>query len=54
VYRHLSTMKSLGIVILDTRSGRYGLGGKLFALGEAALEQFDLGSVAAPLLRPWP
>lgn len=50
VYRHLSTMKSLGIVIQDTRSGRYGLGGKLFALGEAALEQFDLGSVAAPYL----
>ena len=50
VYRHLSTMKSLGIVIQDSRSGRYGLGGKLFALGEAALEQFDLGSVAAPYL----
>ena len=50
VYRHLSTMKSLGIVIQDARSGRYGLGGKLFALGEAALEQFDLRSVAAPYL----
>jgi IclR family transcriptional regulator, KDG regulon repressor len=50
VYRHLSTMKSLGIVIQDSRNGRYGLGGKLFALGEAALEQFDLGSVAAPYL----
>jgi IclR family acetate operon transcriptional repressor len=43
-------MRSLGIVIQDARSGRYGLGGKLFALGEAALEQFDLGSVAAPYL----
>ena len=50
VYRHLSTMKTLGIVIQDARSGRYGLGGKLFALGEAALEQFDLRSVAAPYL----
>jgi IclR family KDG regulon transcriptional repressor len=50
VYRHLSTMKSLGIVIQEARSGRYGLGGKLFALGEAALEQFDLRSVAAPHL----
>ncbi len=50
VYRHLSTMKSLGIVIQDARSGRYGLGGKLFSLGEAALEQFDLRSVAAPYL----
>lgn len=50
VYRHLSTMKTLGIVIQEARSGRYGLGGKLFALGEAALEQFDLRSVAAPYL----
>ncbi|MEP6546503.1 MAG: IclR family transcriptional regulator [Gammaproteobacteria bacterium] len=50
VYRHLSTMKALGIVIQDARSGRYGLGGKLFALGEAALEQFDLRAVAGPYL----
>lgn len=50
VYRHLSTMRALGIVIQDARSGRYGLGAKLFALGEAALEQFDLRSVAAPYL----
>ncbi len=50
VYRHLSTMKSLGIVVQDERSGRYGLGGKLFALGDAALEQFDLRSIAAPYL----
>ena len=50
MYRHLSTMKTLGIVIQDARSGRYGLGGKLFALGEAALEQFDLRSVASPYL----
>lgn len=50
VYRHLATMKSLGIISQDARSGRYGLGGKLFGLGEAALEQFDLRSVAAPYL----
>ena len=50
VYRHLSTMKSLGIVMQDSHSGRYGLGGRLFSLGEAALEQFDLRSVAAPYL----
>ena len=50
VYRHLSTMKGLGIVVQDPRSGRYGLGGRLFSLGEAALEQFDLRSVAAPYL----
>ena len=50
VYRHLSTMKRLGVVYQDARNGQYSLGGKLFSLGEAALEQFDLRSVAAPYL----
>jgi IclR family transcriptional regulator, KDG regulon repressor len=50
VYRHLSTMKHLGVVFQDARNGRYSLGGKLFSLGEAALEQFDLRFVAAPYL----
>jgi len=50
IYRHLSTMKRLGVVFQDTRNGRYSLGGKLFSLGEAALEQFDLRFVAAPYL----
>ena len=50
VYRHLATMKRLGVVFQDARNGGYGLGGKLFTLGEAALEQFDLRLVAAPFL----
>jgi IclR family transcriptional regulator, KDG regulon repressor len=50
VYRHLSTLKRLGVVFQDARSGGYTLGGKLFSLGEAALEQFDLRFVAAPFL----
>jgi IclR family transcriptional regulator, KDG regulon repressor len=50
VYRHLSTMKKLGVIFQDGRNGRYSLGGKLFSLGEAALEQFDLRFVAAPHL----
>ena len=50
VYRHLATMKRLGVVFQDARSGGYSLGGKLFTLGEAALEQFDLRLVAAPCL----
>jgi DNA-binding IclR family transcriptional regulator len=50
LYRHLSTMKRLGAVYQDARNGRYSLGGKLFSLGEAALEQFDLRFVAAPYL----
>lgn len=50
VYRHLATMKRLGVVFQDARNGGYSLGGKLFTLGEAALEQFDLRLVAAPFL----
>lgn len=50
VYRHLATMKRLGVVFQDARNGGYSLGGKLFSLGEAALEQFDLRLVAAPFL----
>jgi IclR family KDG regulon transcriptional repressor len=50
VYRHLSTMKQLGIVSQEARNGGYSLGGKLFTLGDAALEQFDLRSVAQPYL----
>ena len=50
VYRHLSTLKGLGVVLQEGRSGGYRLGGKLFSLGEAALEQFDLRFVAAPFL----
>ena len=50
VYRHLATMRRLGVVFQDARSGGYSLGGKLFTLGEAALEQFDLRLVAAPFL----
>lgn len=50
VYRHLSTMKRLGVVFQEARNSGYSLGGKLFTLGEAALEQFDLRFVAAPYL----
>jgi IclR family transcriptional regulator, KDG regulon repressor len=50
IYRHLSTMKRLGVVFQDARNGQYRLGGKLFSLGEAALDQFDLRFVAAPYL----
>jgi DNA-binding IclR family transcriptional regulator len=50
VHRHLATMKRLGIVFQDARSGRYALGGKLFSLGEAALDQFDLRFVTEPHL----
>jgi IclR family transcriptional regulator, KDG regulon repressor len=33
VYRHLSTLKHLGVVFQDARNGGYSLGGKLFFAG---------------------
>ncbi len=50
VYRHLSTLKRLGVVFQDARNDGYSLGSRLFSLGEAALELFDLRFVAAPFL----
>ncbi len=50
VHRHLATLKGLGMVFQDARNGRYGLGSKLFLLGEAALDQYDLRFVADPYL----
>jgi len=50
VYRHLSTLKGLGVVSQDGKNGGYSLGSRLFSLGEAALEQFDLRLIAAPFL----
>jgi DNA-binding IclR family transcriptional regulator len=40
----------LAVVFQDARNGGYSLGGTLFSLGEAALEQFDLRFIAAPFL----
>lgn len=50
VHRHLTTLKQLGAVHQDVTTGRYRLGSRLFALGQAAVEQFDLRSVALPYL----
>ncbi len=50
VYRHLSTLRQIGVVFQDAHNGSYSLGGRLFSLGEAALEQFDLRFIAAPYL----
>ena len=50
VYRHLATLRQLGVVYQEAQSGKYRLGSKLFALGEAAVDQFDLRQLAAPYL----
>jgi DNA-binding IclR family transcriptional regulator len=41
-------MRQLGVVFQDEQSGLYRLGSRLFVLGEAAVDQFDLRHLAAP------
>jgi DNA-binding IclR family transcriptional regulator len=50
VHRHLTSLRQLGIVEQDSTTELYRLGWKLFQLGEAAAEQFDLKELAAPFL----
>jgi len=48
VHRHLSTLRGLGVVEQEKTSDKYRLGWKLFQLGQAAFEQFDLKTIAEP------
>lgn len=48
VHRHLSTLRALGVVEQEKTSEKYRLGWKLFQLGQAAFEQFDIKSIAEP------
>ncbi len=48
IHRHLTTLRSMGLVEQMRTSDRYRLGWKLYRLGQAAFEQFDLKQIAAP------
>ncbi len=50
VHRHLSTLREMGIVEQDQTTDRYRLGWRVFQLGEAAGNQFDLRLRAEPYL----
>jgi DNA-binding IclR family transcriptional regulator len=50
VYRHLSTLREVGLVEQDQATDRYRLGWRVFQLGEAAGAQFDLRTRAEPYL----
>lgn len=50
VHRHLSTLREMGLIEQDQATERYGLGWKMFQLGEAAGDQFDLRGSAEPYL----
>ncbi|KQV22635.1 IclR family transcriptional regulator [Pseudomonas sp. Root329] len=49
-YRHLASMRQLGILEQDPSTEKYLLGARLVAYGEAASEQFDLRALADPYL----
>ena len=48
VHRHLTTLRAMGLVEQTRTSDRYRLGWKLYRLGQAAFEQFDLKHIAEP------
>ncbi len=50
IYRHLASMRQLGIIEQDQQTEKYRLGARLVVYGEAANEQFDLRAIAAPYL----
>lgn len=50
VYRHLASLRQLGVVEQDPISDKYALGAKLVLYGNLASEQFDLRSLAQPYL----
>ncbi|MGF0237316.1 IclR family transcriptional regulator [Rhodococcus sp. IEGM1300] len=49
-YRHLASMRQLGIVEQDPNTEKYRLGAKLVSYGDAASEQFDLRALVDPYL----
>ncbi|MFM0122511.1 IclR family transcriptional regulator [Paraburkholderia sp. RL18-101-BIB-B] len=50
VHRHLVTLKEVGMIEQDASNDRYRLGWRIFQLGEAAGNQFDLRRLAQPYL----
>lgn len=50
IYRHLASLRQIGIVEQDPVSEKYRLGAKLVTYGQAAGEQFDLRLIADPYL----
>ncbi|WP_186332185.1 IclR family transcriptional regulator [Bordetella genomosp. 13] len=50
VHRHLSTLKEMGLIEQEQATDRYHLGWRVFQLGEAAGNQFDLRARATPYM----
>ena len=54
IHRHLTTLRSVGLVDQDRSSERYRLGWKLVHLGQAAAEQFEIRIIAEPFITDGP
>jgi DNA-binding IclR family transcriptional regulator len=50
MYRHLASLRQLGLIEQDSQTEKYRLGAKLVIYGQAASEQFDLRAIADPYL----
>jgi IclR family KDG regulon transcriptional repressor len=50
IHRHLTTLRSVGLVDQDRSSERYRLGWKLVNLGQAAADQFEIRAIAEPFM----
>lgn len=50
IHRHLQTLMSGGYVIQDEESDRYRVSARLMALGETVGQNFDLASIARPVM----
>lgn len=50
IHRHLGTLKEVGLIEQDSATERYRLGWRMFQLGEAAGNQFDLRRRAEPYM----
>jgi len=50
IHRHLSTLKEMGLIEQERSTERYHLGWRVFQLGEAAGNQFDLRARAEPYM----
>ncbi len=50
VHRHLVTLRKAGLVAQDAASERYHLTWRMFRIGQAAAEHFDLRRVAEPFM----
>lgn len=50
IHRHLSTLKEMGLIEQERTTDRYHLGWRVFQLGEAAGNQFDLRARAEPYM----